>query len=85
MIMEVPIWLGYLMLTAFSLALIVVGLYILIALTGVIINELIPKLWLSLHKFRVKNFSKEQLEAYIVAIRTDWTTLQIRKKQKADD
>jgi hypothetical protein len=82
--MTVPIWLGYLMLIAFSMALVGLGLVLIANAGQFLVNTVIPTIWINHKRMKIKNMSKEQLEDFIYAMRYDWTEEQMERGRLSD-
>jgi len=80
--MEVPSLLGYIMLLGSSIFLLGLGVTALAYFGGFLLNVIFPNIWIIRTKQRVKRMSPDELEAFILAIRTDWKTFDMNKKEK---
>jgi hypothetical protein len=80
--MTVPVWLGYFMMTAFSMMLVGAGLMLIAYAGGVLLNVIIPSIWVSRQRYKIKNMDREQLDAFIHALRYEWTENRINREKE---
>jgi hypothetical protein len=83
--MTVPVWLGYSMLVSFSILIVGFGLSLITYFGRVLLNGVIPTIWITRQRFKIKNMSREQFDAYMTALRYEWTEEQINKGQKDNE
>lgn len=79
--MFIPEWLAIIMILGFSLALIAIALIAFAYFGGILVNIIIPNLWTTRQRYKVRNMSKEKLESYLFALRHEWTEYHVKKEQ----
>lgn len=80
--MIIPEWLGYIILMGGTAFIVGVGLGVLVIFGNLLINHVLPTIWVMHKRMKIKNMPKETFEKYIYSLRQEWTENYIEKGKK---